>query len=86
MSPYRNFSNIIRMAIKVNSVSGLQCKSKAQEGGGGLHSKILDAHPTLGVQVRSISCSFWQHFMLAPPGKLAPPLQGNPGSATVRGC
>ena len=38
-----------------------------------------------GAQILSISCSFWkiwQNRMLAPPGELAPPPRGNPGSAT----
>ena len=37
------------------------------------------------VQILSITCSFgkiWQNRMLAPPGGLVPPSQGNPGSAT----
>ena len=51
-----------------------------------LHSKILDAHPP-GVQILSISCSFWENlaklYVGAPPGELAPPPRGNPRSATV---
>ena len=43
-----------------------------------LHSKILDARPPLGVQILSISCSFWENlaksYVGAPPGELAPPL------------
>ena len=44
-----------------------------------LHSKILDARPPpLGVQILSISCSFWGNlarlYVGAPPGELAPPL------------
>ena len=39
-----------------------------------------------GVQILSISCSFWEHlaksYVDAPPGELAPPPRGNPGSAT----
>ena len=52
-----------------------------------LHSKILDARAPLGVQILSISCSFWgnlaKSYVGAPPGELAPPPQGNPGSTTV---
>ena len=40
-----------------------------------------------GVQILSISCSFWENFaksyLGAPPGGLAPPPWGNPGSATA---
>ena len=42
--------------------------------------------PPLGVQILSISCSFWEilakSYVGDPPGELAPPLRGNPGSAT----
>ena len=40
----------------------------------------------LGVQILSLSCSFWkfwQNHMLAPPWELVPPPGRNPGSATV---
>ena len=41
----------------------------------------------LGVQILSISCSFWENlaksYVGAPPGELAPPPRGNPGSATA---
>ena len=51
-----------------------------------LHSKILNARPPLGAQILSISCSFWENlaksYVGAPPGELAPPPRGNPGSAT----
>ena len=43
-------------------------------------------HPifnTPRVQILSISCSFWENCMSAPPGELAPPTRGNPGSATA---
>ena len=40
------------------------------------------------VQILSISCSFWENlaksYVGAPPGKLAPPPRGNPGSATEK--
>ena len=39
-----------------------------------LHSKILEVCPP-GVQILSISCSFWEN--------LAPPPRGNPGSAAA---
>ena len=42
-----------------------------------------------GVQIFSISCSFWENstnsYVGAPPGELAPPPRGNPGSATESG-
>ena len=45
-----------------------------------------DAPPPLGVQILSISCSFWEilakSYVGAPAGELAPPPRGNPGSAT----
>ena len=45
------------------------------------------APPPLGVQILSISCSFWEilakSYVGAPPGELAPPPRGNPRSATV---
>ena len=48
------------------------------------HSKILDASP--GVQILSISCSFWENlaklYVGAPRG-LAPPPRGNPGSTRL---
>ena len=51
-----------------------------------LHSKISDARPPPGVQILSISYSFWENlaksYVGAPPGELAPPPRGNPGSAT----
>ena len=41
-----------------------------------LHSKILDARPPLGVQILSISCSFWEilakSYVGAPPGSWRP--------------
>ena len=40
-----------------------------------------------GVQILSISCSFWENlaksYVGAPPGELVPPPQGNPGPATA---
>ena len=40
-----------------------------------------------GAQILSMSCSFWENlaktYIGAPPGELAPPPRGNPGSATV---
>ena len=43
--------------------------------------------PPRGVQILSISCSFWENlaksYVGAPPGELAPPPRGNPGSATA---
>ena len=44
-------------------------------------------HAPLGAQILSISCSFWENLAKSyvgapPPGELAPPPQGNPGSAT----
>ena len=46
-----------------------------------------DAPPPPGVQILSISCSFWEilaklYVGAPPPGELAPPPRGNPGSAT----
>ena len=42
-----------------------------------------------GVQILSISCSFWENlaksYVGAPPGELAPPPRGNPRSATAGG-
>ena len=44
-------------------------------------------HTPLGVQILSISCSFWENlaklYVSAPPGELVPPPWGNPGSATA---
>ena len=56
-----------------------------------LHSKILDARPPpLGVQILSISCSFWENlaksYVGAPSEELAPPPRINPGSATGNRC
>ena len=51
-----------------------------------LHSKILDARPPRGskfFQFHAVFGKFWQNRMLAPPGELAPPPRGNPGSATM---
>ena len=46
-----------------------------------------NAPPPLGVQILSISCSFWENlakwYVGAPPWELAPPPRGNPGFATV---
>ena len=46
--------------------------------------------PPPGVQILSISCSFWENlaksYVGAPPGELAPPPRGNPGSATGKEC
>ena len=39
-----------------------------------LGSKFFQFHAVFG--------KFWQNRMLAPPGELAPPPRGNPGSAT----
>ena len=41
-----------------------------------------------GAQILSISCSFWENLAKSyvgapPPGELAPPPRGNPGSATA---
>ena len=52
-----------------------------------LHSKILDAPPSPWgskfFQFHAVFGKFWQNRMLAPPGELAPPPRGNPGSATA---
>ena len=55
-------------------------------GGGG----VRDARPPpLGVQILSISCSFWENLaklcVHAPPGGFTPPPGGNPGSVTEMG-
>ena len=51
-----------------------------------LRGGARDARPPWGVQILSISCSFWENvaklYVGAPPGQLAPPPRGNPGSAT----
>ena len=48
--------------------------------------KFWTCAPPPGVQILSISCSFWEilakSYVGAPPGELAPPPRGNPGSAT----
>ena len=45
-----------------------------------LHSKMLDARPPLGVQILSISCSFWENlaklYVGAPPPESWRPLLG----------
>ena len=52
--------------------------SLADLGGG-----VRDARPPLGVQILSISCSFWKIWRVhAPPGGFTPPPRENPGSAT----
>ena len=53
-----------------------------------LHSKILDARPpprgSKFFQFHAVFGKFWQNRMLAPPpGELAPPPGGNPGSANA---
>ena len=45
-------------------------------------------HAPLGVQILSISCSFWEILVKSyvgtpPSGDLAPPPRGNPGTATA---
>ena len=49
--------------------------------------KFWTRAPPLGVQILSISCSFWgnlaKSYVGAPPGELAPPPRGNPRSATA---
>ena len=50
-----------------------------------LHGKILDAPPPSEFfQFHAVFGKIWQNRMLAlpPPGELAPPPRGNPGSAT----
>ena len=51
--------------------------------------KFWTRAPPPGVQILSISCSFWEilakSYVGAPPGELAPPPRGNPRSATVLG-
>ena len=51
---------------------------------GGSKVGARDAHPSLGVQILSISCSFWENltktYVGAPVGLALPPA-GNPGSA-----
>ena len=53
---------------------------------GGSKGGARDPRPPLGAQILSISCSFWENvaesYVGAPPGELAPPPRGNPGSAT----
>ena len=43
--------------------------------------------PPTGDQILSIPCIFWENlsklYVGVPPGELAPPPRGNPGSATV---
>ena len=56
-----------------------------------LHGKILDASPPPPgdpkiFQFHAVLVNFWQNRMLAPPGELAPPPRGNPGSATGLYC
>ena len=53
-----------------------------------LRAGARDAHPPPpGAQILSISCSFWENlaksYVGTPPGELAPPPLGNPGSATA---
>ena len=50
-----------------------------------LHSKILDVRPSGSkfFPFHAVFGKFWQNRMLAPPGELAPPPQGNPGSNTA---
>ena len=56
--------------------------SGGSKGGGG------EGPPPQGVQILSISCSFWENLAKSsvgaahPLGELAPPPRGNPGSAT----
>ena len=54
---------------------------------GGSKGGVRDAPPPPpGAQILSISCSFRENmaksYVGAPPGELAPPPRGNPGSAT----
>ena len=54
-----------------------------------LHSKFWTRIPP-GVQILSISCSFWENlaksYVGGPPWELATPPRGNPGSATGTIC
>ena len=56
---------------------------------GGYKGVARDAPPPPpGAQILSISCSFWENLAKSyvgapPPGELAPPPRGNPGSATA---
>ena len=47
---------------------------------------MRDVYTPLGVQILSISCSFWENLVKSyvgtPPRGLVPPPRGNPGSAT----
>ena len=46
-----------------------------------LHSKILDVPPgSKFFQFHAVFGKFWENRMLPPPGRLAPPPRGNPGS------
>ena len=54
---------------------------------GGSKGGVRGTRPPPGAQILSIACSFWENlaksYVGAPPGELAPPPRGNPGSATV---
>ena len=58
----------------------------ANKSSGGSKGGRRGRAPPPGVQILSISCSFWEilakSYVGAPPGELAPPPRGNPGSAT----
>ena len=67
------------------------CSSLARLISGGSKGGARDAPPPpLGAQILSISCSFQENmaksYVGAPPGELAPPPRGNPGSATAYHC
>ena len=63
-----------------------QCYCKLNNLIGGSKGGREGCAPPLGVQILSISCSFSVNLAIsyvgAPPGELAPPPRGNPGSAT----
>ena len=80
----KNFSeNIFEQNVKTAALKTERQRTRAVAD---LHSKILDAPPPGGPNSFNFM-QLWENlaksYVGGPPGELAPPLRGNPGSATV---
>ena len=79
----KKYLDHLRLASRpILEILYLPLPSGGSKGGAG------DAPPP-GVEILSISCSFWENstnsYVGAPPGSWRPPPWGNPGSATATG-
>ena len=72
-----NFTSVVKHPLWIHTPYDVNPLSVAD---------LRGARETLGEQILSISCIFWEILAksyVGAPGELAPPPRGNPGSATA---